>query len=174
MTGTYESHINLEIALKMQDLCGFFGIQTILTRTSDQSLKDDGADTLAEMKRTDLQNRVKLIESTPQAVLISIHQNIFTQAAYSGAQVFYAPTAGSQEWGNQCQELLIASLDPSNDRVSKEISDDIYLMNHISCPALLIECGFLSNPSEAALLETKEYQEKLAVTIIASYLTVSF
>lgn len=174
VTGTCESGINLEIALKMRDLCGFFGVKTILTRTEDRSVGDDSAKTLAEKKRTDLQNRVKLIESTDQAVLISIHQNYFTQSIYSGAQVFYAPTESSEEWGVQCQELLAAALDPDNTRVSKQISEDIYLMNHISCPALLVECGFLSNPEEAVLLETSEYQTKLAVTMMASYLTFSF
>lgn len=174
VTGTYESSINLDVALKMRDLCGFFGIKTVLTRTEDRSICDDSANTLAEKKRSDLQNRVALIESTDQAVLISIHQNFFSQSSSYGAQVFYAPTDGSQEWGAQCQELLVSAVDPGNTRVSKQISEDIYLMNHISCPALLVECGFLSNQSEAVLLEKPEYQTKLALTIITSYLTFPF
>lgn len=174
VTGTYESTINLDVALKMRDLCGFFGIKTIMTRTEDCSICDDPSATLAERKRSDLHNRVELIESTDQVVLISIHQNFFSKSSSYGAQVFYAPTDDSQEWGAQCQQLLISAVDPSNTRVSKQISEDIYLMNHISCPALLVECGFLSNQSEAVLLENPEYQTKLALTIITSYLTFPF
>lgn len=174
VTGTPESQINLAIVLKMQQLCGLFGIDAVLIREDDVSLKDNGATTLAEMKRTDLQNRVKLIESTEQAVLISIHQNFFSGASNHGAQVFYAPTENSEAWGIYCQQLMVQALDPDNHRLSKQITDDIYLMNHITCPAILVECGFISNGEEAARLEDSDYQAKIAITVLNSYMTYTF
>ncbi len=174
VTGTQESQINLNIVLKMQQLCGLFGVDAVLTRESDTSLKSPNANTLAEMKRTDLQHRVELIEATENAVLISIHQNYFSGASSSGAQVFYAAGSSGERWGAYCQQLLTKHLDPENHRQSKQIADDIYLMNHISCPALLVECGFLSNREEAERLETDSYQLQLAMTVLASYLTFDF
>lgn len=173
VTGTPESQINLAIALKMQQLCGLFGVDVIMTREEDVSLKDADADTLAKMKRTDLQNRVKLIESTENAVLISIHQNYFTGSNH-GSQVFFAPTSGSDEWAEYCQQLLVSQLDPTNHRLSKQITSNIYLMNHISCPAILVECGFLSDGEEARKLEDGAYQTKIALTILNSYMTYPF
>lgn len=173
VTGAYESHINLAIALKMEQLCGLFGVDVVMVRTEDCSLKDANAQTLAEMKRSDLKNRVNLINSTPTAVLISIHQNYFA-GSNQGAQVFYAPTQASKAWAKHCQTTLVTSLDPQNHRQSKQITKDIYLMNHIDCPAILVECGFLSDKEEAVRLETGIYQTKLALTILNSYMTYSF
>lgn len=171
VTGTTESQLNLSIVRKMQQICGLFGVDPILTRDRDISLKDGNADTLAQKKRTDLRNRVRLIEKTENAFLISIHQNYFSGASNRGAQVFFAPTDGSEDWGVYCQQLLVEHLDPDNHRLSKQITEDIYLMNHISCPAILVECGFISNREEARLLESDDYQVQLAMTIVTSYLT---
>lgn len=174
VTGTPESGINLAIALKLDDFCGLFGVEHILTRSTDASLKDADAQNLAQMKRTDLNNRVALIEETSNAVLVSIHQNYFTIGTNTGAQVFYAPTQWSEAWAYHCQQLLVSGLDPNNHRQSKAISDGIYLMSHVSCPAILVECGFLSDREEAEKLETVEYQTKLALTILSAYMTFSF
>ena len=173
VTGTPESGINLAIALKMQQLCGLFGVDVVMTREEDASLKDDGAETLAQMKRTDLKNRVKLIESTDNSVLISIHQNYFSGKNH-GAQVFFAPTEDSEGLAQYCQQLMVTSLDPENHRLSKQITGDIYLMNHISCPAILVECGFLSNQEEAQKLEDGAYQTKIALTVLNAYMTYPF
>ena len=171
VTGAAESGINLSITQKLKQLCGFFGINTVLTREEDRSLKDSGAKSLAEMKRTDLSNRVKLIEAQENAILISIHQNFFFGAKSSGAQVFYAPTDRSNLLAERCQQLLRERIDPSNHRQAKKISSEIYLMNHIHCPAILVECGFLSNHDEAEKLQTNQYQTQLAAAILAAYLT---
>lgn len=171
VTGTSESQINLDIVLKMQQICGLFGVDPVLTRDRDTSLKDTSADTLAQKKRTDLRNRVKLVEKTKNAFLISVHQNYFSGASNHGAQVFFAPTEGSQAWGIYCQQLLVDQLDAENHRQSKQISDDVYLMNHITCPAILVECGFISNREEAKRLEQDDYQTQVAITIVSSYLT---
>ncbi|MCD8190882.1 MAG: N-acetylmuramoyl-L-alanine amidase [Clostridiales bacterium] len=170
LSGTAESTINLAIALKTDQLCGLYGVQTKLVRTEDVSLADANAATLREKKHTDLLNRVELIENTENAVLLSIHQNHYTSASSHGAQVFYRADAESQQWAIQMQELLRQSLDPDNTRQATEIPDTVYLMNHVSCRAVLVECGFLSNPEENALLETDGYQTRIAAALVASYL----
>lgn len=174
VTGKKESQLNLEIALKAEQMCGFYGIPINMTRDSDASLKDPSAETLAEMKRTDLKNRVKQIEATPNGVLISIHQNYYSGSHNQGAQVFFAPTPGSEAWSIHTQDLLCANLNPNNTRKNKQIPNAIYLMNHISCPAILIECGFISSPEEAEKLEDDDYQARIAATMLSSYMTYSF
>ena len=98
-------------------------------------------------------------------MLLSIHQNNFTDSTPFGAQVLYAPTDGSKALAETTQRIMIDTLDPQNRRTVSQISADIYLMNRISCPAVLIECGFLSNPTEAQLLKTKQYQQQMAFAI---------
>ena len=141
-----------------------------LLRTEDVSLAGPEAETLREKKRSDLQRRVEIINSTESAYLLSIHQNQFTNARYYGAQVFYRPDEPSRLWAVETQELLRVSVAPENDRQAKEIPEEIYLMSHIQCPAILVECGFLSNPEEDALLQTEDYQRRLSVVLIGSYL----
>ena len=170
LTGVAESGLNLSIVLKLDQILGFYGQTPVVLRTEDVSLHDPDADTLREKKVSDLHNRVDAVESQENAVLLSVHQNIFTDQKYHGAQVFYAPTTGSQEWAVFTQEMLRTALDPENSRQAKPIPDSVYLMNHISCPAVLIECGFLSNPAEEALLRSEVYQTKLAAAMASAWL----
>ncbi len=169
VSGAVESEINLEIALKLDNIFGLYGVNTLLLRDSDVSLHDADAVTLHEKKVSDLQNRVTTIEALDNPVLISIHQNTYTDSRYSGAQVFYANGELSQPLAELMQQTLRAVLDPDNDRIAAAISDTVYLMNHISCRAILVECGFLSNPEEDALLQSPEYQTKLAAAIAGGY-----
>ncbi|WP_191396227.1 N-acetylmuramoyl-L-alanine amidase [Flavonifractor sp. An306] len=170
LTGAPESGINLSIVLKIDQLMGFCGQAPVVLRTSDSSLHDSDADTLREKKASDLHNRVAAVEQQENSVLLSIHQNMFTDQKYHGAQVFFAPTAGSQELAVHTQEVLRSAVDPKNSRQAKPIPDTVYLMNHISCPAILVECGFLSNPAEEALLRTDAYQTKLAAAMAGAWL----
>lgn len=170
LTGVPESGINLAVALKLDGVLGLYGVVPVLLRRTDISLHDDSAVTLREKKVSDLHNRVATIEGTDGAVLISIHQNTFQNAAYHGAQVFYSNEAGSLPLAQLTQELLRQTLDPENKRVPAKIPDTVYLMNHISCPAILVECGFLSNPEEEELLCSENYQRKIAAALAASWL----
>ena len=170
VSGVPESGINLAIALKCDQLAGIFGVPVTLLRTDDTSLAGPDAVTLREKKRSDLQRRVQIVNDTPNAVLLSIHQNQFTNARYSGAQVFFRPEERSQLWAVETQELLRTQLAPDNDRQAKEIPEEIYLMSHIQCSAILVECGFLSNSEEDARLQTEDYQSRLAVVLLGSFL----
>lgn len=174
LTGVPESGINLSIVLKLDQLLGLYGQAPVILRTSDVSLHDENAGTLREKKVSDLHNRVTAIEQTENAVLLSVHQNMFTDQKYHGAQVFFAPTEGSSEFAVHTQEQLRIALDPENGRQAKPIPDTVYLMNHITCPGILIECGFLSNPAEEALLRSDGYQTKLAAAMAGAWLQYSW
>lgn len=161
--GEKESGINLDIVLKTQSLLAFLGVEPRLTRSTDLSLHSSGAETIRQKKVSDLKNRVALVEGTPNAILISVHQNHFTDPRYDGAQVFFNGGEQNKQWGEQTQELLRQVLDPENGRKAKPMPSGIYLFDHIHCPAILVECGFLSNGEEAALLRTDVYQRKIAM-----------
>ena len=170
LTGTPESGINLAIACNMEDILAFCGQPPLLLRRDDRSLHDSSAQSLREKKRSDLHNRVAQIEQFPEATLMSIHQNSFPNGAYHGAQVFYANENLSLPFAERTQTLLRETLDPSNQRAAKPISKDVYLMNHISCRAILVECGFLTNPEEEAQLRSRVYQWQLAVVLSGAWL----
>jgi len=169
--GTPESQINLAIVLKMDELLGFYGVSPMLLRDADRSLHDESAETLREKKVSDLKNRAAAIQQTPNATLVSIHQNSYPEPRYRGSQVFYAPTTGSQPLAQHIQQTLRAGLQPDNTRETKEIPDTVYLMNNVTCPAVLVECGFLTNPEENLLLQDEGYQRKLAAVLTAAWLT---
>lgn len=162
-TGALESQINLEISLRLNDLLQFLGYDTKMTRRTDVSVYTQGT-TLSEKKISDLKQRVSMVNETPDALLLSIHQNQFTDGKYSGAQVFYASTAGSHALAEQTQAQLISALNPGSSRTCKP-ANGVYLMEHIACTGILVECGFLSNPQEEASLRTPEYQKKLCCVI---------
>ena len=164
--GVTEAGINLEIALRLRDLLTFAGIRTSLLRETDCSLTTDG-ETVAQRKVSDLKNRVQAVNGTPNALLVSIHQNFFEQSRYFGAQVFYSDSAESHALAEKTQTLLRETLDAANRRECKP-SKGVYLMQHVTCPAILVECGFLSNPAEAEKLQNKLYQQKIAAAVSAA------
>ena len=160
-TGILESQINLQISLRLDDLLHLLGYETKMIRTTDVSVYTEG-ESIAAKKVSDLKNRVKTVNETENAVLISIHQNYFDDGRYSGAQVFYNKEGNLLS--KELQRELISALDSSNTRQVK-MSSGIYLMEKVSCPAALIECGFLSNPEEEAKLRDPIYQKKLCSVI---------
>lgn len=165
-TGVQESAYNLEIALKLNDLMHLLGYKTAMVRTTDRSVYTEG-NSIAQKKVFDLKQRVKLVNETENAVLISIHQNTFTDSRYSGAQVFYAEAGGSRELATELQNAFCQTLNPGSNRESKP-ADGIYLMQNIDCTGVLVECGFLSNPEEESKLQDETYQKKLCCVIASS------
>jgi N-acetylmuramoyl-L-alanine amidase len=143
--GDCESQINLDIVRKTEQLLAFLGVDTKLTRQDEASLSTSGS-TVRERKMSDLKNRADLINETSNAMLISVHQNYFTDPRYSGAQVFYAQNDLCCQWGEYTQEMLRQVLNADNRRAAKPISSDLYLFKQVSCPTLLVECGFLREP----------------------------
>ena len=170
--GTVESGLNLAIALRLDAVLALYGVDTVLLRTEDVSLHDPDAQTLREKKASDLRNRAEMVEAIPNALLVSIHQNTYAGSSrYRGAQVFYADAESSGALAEHAQSILRQALDPENTRQAAKLPGAVYLMDHITCPAILVECGFLSNPEEDTLLRTTGYQTKLASALASALLT---
>lgn len=170
ITGVPESNINLAVVLRLDQLLGFYGLSPILIRDKDVSVYDFGCETLRQKKVSDLKNRVSMIEETENAVVISIHQNTFSNSAYHGAQVFFRPGEESEALAKLTQKALQEGVDPDNKRTPTKIPDSVYLMKHITCPAILVECGFLSNPAEEEKLRDGDYQTQLALCVASAWL----
>ena len=162
-TGIPESKLNLEIALKLKDLLALLGFDTMMIRTTDRSVSTEG-ETIAARKASDLKTRVSMVNETDNCVLVSIHQNYFTDSKYSGAQVFYANTPGSRQLAESLQSAFVATVNVGSNREVKP-ADGVYLMQHVTCPAVLVECGFISNYEEESRLQTKAYQQKICSVI---------
>lgn len=165
-TGVPESEINLEIAVRLNSLCQLLGYRTVMIRTDDNAVHTQG-NTIGEKKASDLRNRVQQVNHTDGAVLISIHQNTFSDSKYSGAQVFYASNKPSQDLAETMQLLFRNTINPGSNRQKKR-ADNIYLMQKVHCTAVLVECGFLSNPEEEAHLRDDSYQKQICCVIVSS------
>ena len=171
--GILESVINLEVSLRVRDLFHLLGVKTAMIRETDTAVYTGTCNTIREKKVSDIKNRVQTVNSVPNALLVSIHQNYFEQSQYSGAQVFYAKTEGSKALAERTQQLLRQTLDCSNRREPK-VARSVYLMEHVECTAILVECGFLSNAQEEKNLRDADYQKKLAAAICtATYICIS-
>ena len=165
-TGALESAINLEIALRLNDLMRFLGYETVMIRTTDTSIYTDGS-SIAAQKVSDLKERVRIVNETEGAILVSIHQNTFSDSRYGGAQVFYGSNADCKALATNLQNSLVETVNPGSKRVCKK-ANGVYLMEHIDACGVLIECGFLSNPEEEAMLRSTDYQKKLCCVIGAA------
>ena len=171
--GVLESGINLEIALRLRDLLAFAGVDTKMIRDTDTAVYSDDCRTISQKKVSDLKNRASMVNAVENGLLVSIHQNYFEQTKYCGAQVFFAKTDGSKALAERIQQSLRENVDAANHRQCKP-SQSVYLMEHIECTGVLIECGFLSNYEEAKRLQTDAYQKKLSAAIcgaITEYLS---
>lgn len=165
-SGLKESDINLQIALKTEALVRFLGIDTVMTRETDT----DNSDNKAYSEHDNLVQRVKLANSTENAVLISIHQNKFPSAVVSGAEVMYSDNDDSKVLGLITQDNLVTLLDSSNRRVARPAPKELLLTSSVECPTILVECGFMSNPQEVQKLASNDYQLKLAAILAGSYI----
>lgn len=165
--GTPEKDINLKISLYLRDYLEFLGLKTVLTREEDESLEDEGLTTIRARKTSDIHNRMALMEKTDNALFVSIHQNHFSVEKYKGLQVFYSPNFSEKSslLATKIQENVVELLQPENDRQVTKCGTSVYLMYNAVKPAVLVECGFLSNKEEAELLKTDEYCKKIAFSI---------
>ena len=164
--GTLEKTLNLEIALRLSDILKCMGYNVIMTRTDDVSIHDSTAKTIREKKVSDIRNRLAIINNTPDCVFVSIHQNHYSFEKSRGTQVFFSPNnSESMLLAEAIQSSVKNSLQPENTRTIKKSSTDIYLLYHATAPAVLVECGFLSNKAETELLKDVGYQNKLSFLI---------
>lgn len=169
VTGSIEKDINLSVALRLADLLKLCGIDHALTRSEDIMLEIEG--TSGSAKGRDIKSRVKIADEKPDSILISIHTNSYPIEKYSGFQVFYSKNAPESKMiAEAVQRSCRSYLQTSNDREIKEASSAIYLMHHVMNPAILVECGFISNMAEETLLRETKYQTSVAATICAGLL----
>lgn len=172
--GVLEKDLNLLIAKEVERNLTSWGFSAFCTRNEDVLLYDKTQDYQGRKKALDLAARLKIARDTPNSIFVSIHMNSFPQAKYSGLQVYYSGNdPRSQELATLVQNEVCRSLQPENTRLIKQASSNIYLLERITSPAILIECGFLSNTEECSKLSTPEYREQLAYAIscaIADYL----
>lgn len=164
-----EKDINLKIAKKLETYLALYGIKTVMTRTEDITVADESAKTIKEKKTSDLKNRMKLINETPNSVLISIHQNHYTSEKYVGTQVFYSGNNNeSASLAMIIQSNVKEYLQKDNNRLTKMATDDLFLLYQAQRPSVMVECGFMSNPQENKKLQNEEYQSQLAYCIALS------
>lgn len=167
--GTLEKDLNLEIALKLSDMLEASGINVVMTRTEDIMLYDRNVDYKGRKKMLDLLSRLKTGENTENSIFVSIHMNSFPQEKYSGLQVYYSDNNPSSViLAEVIQSMAKTYLQNDNERRVKASSGNIYILDRITRPAVLVECGFISNTEECKLLGDDEYQQKLALVIFTS------
>ena len=163
--GELEKDINLAIALEIQRLLEQRQFEVVMVRDWDTDLSDQNLPTVAQRKRSDLQRRLRLVEESGDCILLSIHQNFFTESQYSGAQVFYsANDPRGAALAEAIRASIVETLQPENTRQNK-VGEGVYLLEQCQVPAVLVECGFLSNPEEAAALADPDYQKRMAQAI---------
>lgn len=166
--GKTEKGINLNILLSVRDMARFFGYNVDATRTKDISIHDSGVTGIRNQKVSDMENRLELFNKYPDCVCVSIHQNTFSDPKYSGAQMFYSDkNEESERLASIMQSKFVENLQPDNERETKLCGDELYLCYFCNNPAVMVECGFLSNEAEAAKLTDEAYQKQVAFTVFS-------
>lgn len=167
--GVQEKDVNLAISRTLAALLRVMGFPVTMTREDDRSIHSPQVSSLREQKVSDMHNRLALYEQA--GLVLSIHQNQFTQSQYSGTQVFYAPqNPQSKPFAAAIREQVLALLQPENTRELKRADKSLYLMANATVPVALVECGFLSNPAECRRLANPDYQRQMAFAITAGVL----
>ena len=168
---TPEKDINLSISLKLASMLKFHGYNVILTRDTDSGTEIDPSQSIANRKKSDMGERLKIINENPDAIFVSIHLNKFPSSSAVGAQVFYSPNNPlSMSLGQSIQKTVKVLLQPENERTIKKGTKSTYLLYKASVPAVIVECGFLSNKTELMLLKSDEYGSKMAFAILCGIL----
>ncbi len=172
VNGILEKELNLTLAKKLSVFLSALGLRVVLTRNEDILLYDRNADYMGHKKLLDAKERLRIVQSLDNAVFVSIHQNAFSESKYSGAQIYYsASSPQSKQLAALLEDAIRSCLQSDNHRVSKPSSGRIYLLDRISTTAVLVECGFLSNPDECELLCSEDYQNKLCAVLAAAIFT---
>jgi N-acetylmuramoyl-L-alanine amidase len=170
--GTIEKNINLAIARKLERFLSALGFRVAMTRNEDKAIYDPGNKGLREKKTSDIHNRFAMMEAlAPNCLFVSIHQNHFVSEQYHGAQMFYSRNhPQSLVLAQAFQKRVVELLQPENTRKVKPCGAEVYLIYHAKVPAVLVECGFLSNYAEAQRLKTDEYQNQIAYALACGLL----
>ena len=169
-SGVPESRINLQIVQKLEGIFTFTGQNITLTRSGEGAIYSPDAQTLREKKVSDLHNRVKIVNETQRSFLISIHQNSLPSTKVKGAQTFYNAIDPAQKTAISVQQALNGAINQGKVKNAKQIEDSIFLMKNINSPGILVECGFMSNPTEVKQLQTDDHQLRISAAIVSGFL----
>lgn len=162
----YEKDLNLEISFTLGKVLEEAGFAVLYTRTEDKLLYLEEENIKGIRKISDLKNRCKIAAEYPNSIFISIHMNSYSNSKYSGLQVYYsAKNEDSKILANKIQSSVRENLQEQNERTIKK-GNGIYLLENIENNAVLIECGFITNPDECKKLLEKEYQKELCLSIV--------
>ena len=168
--GTYEKDVNLEISLKLNDVLSIFGYKTHLIRTTDSAIHTEG-DTIRQRKVSDIHNRTATMDLYENCIYLSIHQNKYSDGRIWGTQTFYSANCNeSREIAGLIQNAVKSQIQPNNKRQIKKSGTDIYVLYNATKPAVMVECGFVSNPHELSQLKNNEYQCNMALSIATGIL----
>ena len=173
--GVLEKDLNLSVAFALRDLLEAAGVPVVMTRTEDKLLYDRNVDFQGRKKVLDLAARRIVAEKTAAAaaesggtsLFISIHMNAFPAPQYSGMQVWYGTGHPLSAEVAGAIQAASGAIMPDNHRKIKAAGSNIYLLDRIKSPAVLVECGFLSNPAEAERLAREDYQRAVAAVVFA-------
>lgn len=169
--GVLEKDINLSIANDTSALFYLLGFDILRTRKNDMAL-DSGEDTIRKRKVSDMKKRLEIFNSSKENTIISIHQNKFSESKYHGAQIFYSPNnSKSKQLADSIKYSVKGLLQPDNERECKKADGGIYLLKNTNNPAIIVECGFISNEEECNHLLDKQYQKQMAFSITAGFLS---
>lgn len=169
--GTLEKDINLEIALRLSAMLRLHGCEVVMTRSADTGTEKNPSDSISNRKKSDLAERLRIMREHPDGIFVSIHLNKFTTSAAAGGQVFYSQNnEKSKALALSVQNAIKELVQPKNNRTIKKSPDQNYLLSRAELPAVIVECGFLSNPTERELLKDSEYQSKMAFAVLCGIL----
>lgn len=164
--GILEKDINLSVSLYLSEILRCSGYNVVMTRSDDEQIGDNTLSTIRQRKNSDVRKRLEITKTYPDALFVSVHQNHYSSSKYSGAQVFYSPKSpDSQILADMVQTSIVSLLQNDNMRKIKEIGTNVYLLYNCENPAIMVECGFLSNAAETKLLATPDYQKKIAFSV---------
>ena len=164
--GTYEKDVNLEISLKLNDILSIFGYKTHLIRTTDSAIHTEG-DTIRQRKVSDIHNRTATMDLYENCIYLSIHQNKYSDGRIWGTQTFYSANCNeSREVAQLIQNAVKSQIQPNNKRQIKKSGTDIYVLYNATKPAVMVECGFVSNKNELIQLKNSQYQCNMALSIV--------
>lgn len=163
---TVEKDINLSISLKTNEILSLFGFKTHMVRETDKLIYDDAAATIRQKKNSDLHNRHKMMNEYENCLFLSIHQNKFQDSRIWGAQTFYSPNdEKSPVLAEFIQSAIKSLIQPDNTRVIKKTGTSVFVIYNATKPAVMVECGFVSNPQELNKLKDDKYQNEMSFSI---------
>ncbi len=166
VSGVLEKDLNLEITVMLGEMLTAAGVPVVYTRTEDRLLYTEAENIKGKRKIYDLYNRLSIARETENAILVSIHMNKFSEEKYSGFQAYYSPHDERSRILAECVRMRVKNdLQPGNRRPLKAADDNIYLLNRADFPAVLLECGFLSNYAECEKLSTEDYKRQLSFSM---------